>query len=62
MPRTHREDDGSRSAVAARQGRPDRAQPPPVPRWVKALAVAAMGVIGLFLVVHLSGVIPMGGH
>jgi hypothetical protein len=62
MPRTGHADEGSSSAAAARPVRPDRSSPPPVPRWVKAFGLAAVGVIVLFVVVHLSGVMPMGGH
>jgi hypothetical protein len=62
MPRSDRADDGSSSAVARRPGRPDRSTPPPVPGWVKAFGLAAVGVIVLVIIVHLSGVMPMGGH
>lgn len=35
---------------------------PPMPGWVKGFVWAALAVVAIFVVVHLSGVMPTGGH
>ena len=40
--------------------RPSAARPPSIPRWVKMFAIFAILIVVLFVVLHLSGLAPMG--
>lgn len=40
----------------------DRATPPAAPRWVKVSGAAALAVVVLFLVLHLTGAMGAGMH
>lgn len=35
---------------------------PPTPRWVKVAAIIVIGLVLLFVVLHLTGLSPMGSH
>ena len=41
-----------------------RGTPPPTPRWVKASGIIVAVLVGLFVILHLTGNSPvgMGGH
>jgi hypothetical protein len=39
---------------------PDRRPVPPVPRWVKLFGIAAIVLILVFFISHLTGTAPMG--
>lgn len=36
--------------------------PPGTPRWVIALGITALLLVLLFLILHLTGLAPTGGH
>jgi hypothetical protein len=42
--------------------RPDRGSPPRTPRWVKAFGMITAIVLAMFVVLHLTGLVGMGGH
>jgi hypothetical protein len=39
---------------------PGRRPPPSAPRWVKVSVVIAIILVMLFVLVHLTGIMPMG--
>lgn len=41
---------------------PDRAMPPATPRWVKVSDAAALALVVVFLVLHLTGAMGAGLH
>jgi hypothetical protein len=38
------------------------AQPPGMPRWVRAFGIVAIVLALLFVIMHLTGIAPQGGH
>jgi hypothetical protein len=42
--------------------RPGRGSPPRTPRWVKAFGMITVIVLILFVILHLTGLVGMGGH
>jgi hypothetical protein len=41
---------------------PSRGSPPGTPRWVRASGLAALVLLFLFVTLHLTGIVGMGGH
>jgi hypothetical protein len=42
--------------------RPGRRSPPGTPRWVKVFGLISVLVLTLFVILHLAGLVGMGGH
>jgi hypothetical protein len=41
---------------------PGRRSPPGTPRWVKGLGIVAVVAVALVVILHLTGLVGMGGH
>ena len=42
--------------------RTSRSGPPTTPRWVGVLGGIGIAVVAVFVIAHLTGIVPTGGH